>query len=165
MGNYIMLDDQKFEMNDSLVELLRGIVRDKEKDSPFAREEDQTYHYINDFGNVSFTPDNGLRADSIRYEIGNYCTDEKLMKQRALHETLSRLLWRYSMENGEGENTWDCNNAHYEIYWTYSRKSFDICCNTTVKSPGSVYFPTKELANQAIDEIIIPFIEKHPEFV
>ena len=87
------------------------------------------------------------------------------MIQRALHETLNRLLWRFSMENGEGENPFDCNNAHYEIYWSYDRKSFDICCSRTVKSLDSVYFPTKELANQAIDKIIKPFMKEHPEFV
>lgn len=92
MENYIMLDGEEFEMNDSLVELLRGIVKEKEKASPFAREDGQIYYSISDSGSVFFSTESKMGTDDRRYKVGNYCTDEKLMEQRAPHETLEQLL-------------------------------------------------------------------------
>ena len=34
MENYIMLDGKKFEIEESLVELLRGVVSEKKEESP-----------------------------------------------------------------------------------------------------------------------------------
>lgn len=171
MENYIMLDGEIVildEQKAALLRLGRSIGPEKveeEKKGPFEKvNSNSTYFYINDYGILEEDYDT-YPEDEYRREVANYCTDKGLMIQRALHETLNRLLWRFSMENGEGENLWDCCNTHYEIYWSYDLASFNICCNVTTKSPASVYFPTRELANQAIDEIIIPFIEKHPEFV
>lgn len=171
MENYIMLDGEMIlldEQKAAILRLGRSIGPEKveeEKKGPFEKvNSNSTYFYINDYGILEEDYDT-YPEDEYRREVANYCTDKGLMIQRALHETLNRLLWRFSMENGEGENLWDCCNTHYEIYWSYDLASFNICCNATTKSPGSVYFPTKELANKAIDEIIIPFIEEHPEFV
>ena len=167
MENYIMLEGNKIPLTDEQVKMLRDSKKpEKIEKSPFERvDSNSTYFYIDDCGIVEEENVNCYLEDQYRHKVANYCTEKSLMIQRALHETLNRLLWRFSMENGEGENPFDCNNAHYEIYWSYDRKSFDICCSRTVKSSNSVYFPTKELANQAIDKIIKPFMKEHPEFV
>lgn len=65
---------------------------------------------------------------------------------------------------GEGENSWNGINDHYEIYWSCSNEGFDICRNANAKSLNAVYFPTRELAMKAIDEIIKPFMAKHLDF-
>lgn len=171
MENYIMLDGEIIILDEQKAALLRlgrnigpkNVEEDKK--GPFEKvNSNSTYFYINDYGIIEEDYDT-YPEDEYRREVANYYTDKSLMIQRALHETLNRLLWRFSMENGEGENPFDCNNAHYRIYWSYDHKSFDICCSRTIKSSDSVYFPTKELANQAIDKIIKPFMKEHPEFV
>lgn len=166
MENYIMLEGNKIPLTDEQVKMLRYSKKpEKIENSPFEKvDSNSTYFYIDDCGIVD-EDFNCYPDDKYRHKVANYCTDKSLMMQRALHETLNRLLWRFSMENGEGENSFDCNNAHYGIYWSYDHKSFDICCSRTIKSSDSVYFPTKELANQAIDKIIKPFMKEHPEFV
>ena len=167
MENYIMLEGNKIPLTDEQVKMLRDSKKpEKIEKSPFERvDSNSTYFYIDDCGIVEEENVNCYLEDQYRREVANYCTDKSLMIQRALHETLNRLLWRFSMENGEGENLWNCCNTHYEIYWSYDLASFNISCNVTVKSPTSIYFPTKEIANKAIDEIVIPFMEANPDFV
>ena len=167
MKNYIMLEGNKIPLTDEQVKMLRDSKKpEKIEKSPFERvDSNSTYFYIDDCGIVEEENVNCYLEDQYRHKVANYCTDKSLMIQRALHETLNRLLWRFSMENGEGENLWNCCNTHYEIYWSYDLASFNISCNVTVKSPTSIYFPTKEIANKAIDEIVIPFMEANPDFV
>lgn len=167
MENYIMLEGNKIPLTDEQVKILRDSKKpEKIEKSPFERvDSNSTYFYIDDCGIVEEENVNCYLEDQYRHKVANYCTDKSLMIQRALHETLNRLLWRFSMENGEGENLWNCCNTHYEIYWSYDLASFNISCNVTVKSPTSIYFPTKEIANKAIDEIVIPFMEANPDFV
>lgn len=167
MENYIMLEGNKIPLTDEQVKMLRDSKKpEKIEKSPFERvDSNSTYFYIDDCGIVEEENVNCYLEDQYRHKVANYCTDKSLMIQRALHETLNRLLWRFSMENGEGENLWNCCNSHYEIYWSYDLASFNISCNVTVKSPTSIYFPTKEIANKAIDEIVIPFMEANPDFV
>lgn len=167
MENYIMLEGNKIPLTDEQVKMLRDSKKpEKIEKSPFERvDSNSTYFYIDDCGIVEEENVNCYLEDQYRHKVANYCTDKSLMIQRALHETLNRLLWRFSMENGEGENLWNCYNTHYKIYWSYDLASFNISCNVTVKSPTSIYFPTKEIANKAIDEIVIPFMEANPDFV
>ena len=37
--------------------------------------------------------------------------------------------------------------------------------NNTFKVEGTVYFSTKEKAEQAIEEVVKPFMKEHPDFV
>ena len=167
MENYIMLEGNKIPLTDEQVKMLRDSKKpEKIENSQFEKvDSNSKYFYIDDCGIVEEENVNCYLEDQYRHKVANYCTDKSLMIQRALHETLNRLLWRFSMENGEGENLWNCCNTHYEIYWSYDLASFNISCNVTVKSPTSIYFPTKEIANKAIDEIVIPFMEANPDFV
>ena len=123
-----------------------------------------TYFYINDYGIVE-EDFSTYSEDEYRHEVANYCADKGLMIQRALYETLNRLLWRFSMENGEGENTWDGRNKHYELCYCPEDKDLHTYPMHSYKVPGSIYFPSEELARRAIDKIIKPFMKEHPEFV
>lgn len=170
MENYIMLDGQKFELDNALVGKLRATIdnqklENEKKRSPFKRQKKNLFYYFVDtYGRVCEDTDGHYELDDTLYKAANYCTDKNLMHQRALYETLNRLLWRFSMENGEGENSWNGINDHYEIYWSCSNEGFDICRNCHAKSLNAVYFPTRELAMKAIDEIIKPFMAKHLDF-
>lgn len=159
MKNYIMLDGRKFEIDEKNSMLLRAVVGEEkeEKKNPFTRENGQIYYYISGFGSVAFSSECRTNTDDNRYEVGNYSTDEKLMEQRALHETLNRLLWRFSEENGgEGEKTrwylW--RDSEFHVDWTCSKR-----CQ------GTTYFSSAQVAKRALDEIVKPFMREHPEFV
>lgn len=170
MDNYIMLDGKKIPLTDEQVKMLKDVDNPKEvKKSSFERGGDGCrYYYISFTGAVECGHDVQHYSDNGCYSIANYCTDEGLMKQRALHETLNRLLWRFSMENGETDNPWDGQNIHWFISFSCYHDDFDISWNQwnqMDKAVGLVYFPSKSLAAQAIDEIVKPFMKEHPDFL
>lgn len=169
MKNYIMLDGRKFEIDEKNSLLLRAVVgkQKEEKKSPFERVRihKDTYFFMNDWGCVEEDFDDDEEEDKFRYEAANYCTDKALMVQRTLHETLNRLLWRFSLENG-GDSEWDWNNAHWYIasQETY-RKQLVVDWTSQWHFQGTTYFSSRELAEEALETIVKPFMAEHPEFV
>lgn len=136
---------------------------EKTKQGPFDIEEGDRYYWISYRGTV---------CDDVRWDeendcipVANACKDKKLMGQRALHEILNRLLWRASVEAGETHNEWGNNkNTHYKIIYDYNKQDWDTEFHWTCKD-CDIYFPTKESAQAAIDNIIKPFMAEYPDFV
>ena len=122
------------------------------------------YFTIQASGSVTTSVDTEGSVDCARFEVANYCTDKSLLEQRALHETLNRLLWRYSEEHG-GELSWDGNNQHCFIYYDYSNGRYGVDWQDTESHQGVVYFIDDDAAWGAIDDVLEPFISEHPEFV
>lgn len=160
MENYIVINGKKAELTEEQIEKL-GIKVEKDI---FQRGEYVKYFFIDYDGTVESDTDEGSSVDTDYFKIANYCTDKTLMEQRALHETLNRLLWRYSMQHG-GDKLRIGSGQRFCIY-------FDVLNNEWSTSqvcvayvyPGEIYFPTKEIANNAIEEIVKPFMKQHPEF-
>ena len=163
MTNYICINGNKTELTE---EQLRQLGIELPKPGPFARVEDgKKYYCINMFGEVAWRTEYDDSADVDLYDTGNYCADEAIMKQRTLHETLNRLLWRYSMEHDGDKIDWNKGDvAKWCILRDMRNGYFESESNWVMKEPGKVYFYTAEIANDAINEIIKPFMEYHPEF-
>ena len=164
MENYIMLNGKKVPLNEEQVAaLLGGKETEREKVDPFEPQMWKKYFYISDRGEVFNEDDYNFQCDKKRYNVGNYCTDYEMMKQRAMHETLNRLLWRYSEQHG-GDAEWDGESLHYSITingggepaleWFVSIRTF-----------GTVYFKDVETADQAIEDVVKPFLAEHSDFV
>lgn len=158
MENYIMLNGKRIDLTAEQIETLVG---KKEKD-PFERVEGETYFYIDCDGEVISDEERGMCTDKLLYAAGNYCTDKELMEQRALHETLGRLLWRYSMQHGGRDTNSFGAGARFglvkigeEIEWTVIPFATPL---------GTAWFCSQTAATNAIEEIVKPFMEKHPEF-
>lgn len=164
--NYIMLNGKRVDLTEEQLEKL-GI---KVKTNCFERvKEGEIYYRIYEGVGIEFVENHNGILDNERYNAANYCTDEKLMQQRALHETLSRLLWRFSMQNDGDKIDWYPVSDHcidkYRIFYDNKIQQFDIAINDVSKTQGTVYFHTIEIAKRAIVEIILPFMKEHPEFV
>lgn len=164
MENYIVINGKKAELTE---EQLKALGIEVEKDDPFKRVEcgDKDYYYISEAGDIEDTFDTSSNFDNRVYSIANYCTDKTLMEQRALHEILNRLLWRYSMQHGRDKLIIG-SDRKFCIYFDVPNnewKTSQVCL--TYAYPGEIYFPTREIAINAIEEIIKPFMEQHPEFV
>ena len=107
--------------------------------------------------------DSKLSIDDKIFSVGNYCRNKELMEQRALHETLSRLLWRYSVEH-DGEIICYGLDWLYEISYNIRNHEFEVMWTSTRIDEGAVLFKKEETARNAIKEVIKPFLEEHPEF-
>lgn len=133
------------------------------KQDPFDIKNGDKYFYILPLGCVDSYTYYEDSTDKKLVKVANYCKDEELMTQRAMHETLNRLLWRASVQAGELNNPWDYNHDHWEIYCTCDGK-FTVARSCNDKYYG-IYFPTEKSAQSALDNIVKPFMEKHPDFV
>ena len=162
--NYIMLNGKRVDLTEEQIEKL-GL---KVKTNCFERvKEGEIYYRIYEGVGIEFVENHNGILDNERYNAANYCTDKELMQQRALHETLSRLLWRFSMQNDGDKINWNsADRKYFFITYDYRHEEFriDYLFGDSLKS-FTQYFYSVDIAKRAIKEIIIPFMEEHPEFV
>lgn len=171
MENYICINGKKAELTE---EQLKALGIELPKPSPFERvcnnaNDFYEYYFINSYGVVTSAVDRGYSiysaVDDWRYNAANYCTDKTILEQRALHETLNRLLWRYSMEHDGDKINWsDIKQRKYFIY--YSRECSEYRCefNGWKQTFSTVYFYNSDIAEAAIKKVVEPFMVTHPEF-
>ena len=161
--NYIMLNGKRVDLTDEQIEKLGLKV---EKKDYFKREINQKYYYIAAKGDVEPSKDDNLQVDNKCYNTANYCTDKTLLQQRAYHETLSRLLWRFSMQNDGDKIDWsNSNQTKYVISRNCVTNNFEIESFYNWKINGLTYFHSYTIAQRALDEIVLPFMKEHPDFV
>lgn len=161
---YLMVNGKKIELTDEQKKQL-GIVKEK---GCFDRVSyGETYYAIKPSGKVSCFTDVYDDFDASMYSVANYCTDENLMNQRALHEVLDRLLWRYSLtHDDEDKINWkDQTMFKWFVCYDHSRSEFGICRSLTIQDINRAYFYSENIARAAIEEIVKPFMKEHPEFV
>ena len=167
MDNYICIDGVKVLLNDSQISELRAILEKREtKKSPLFERQSYGYEYyfINSIGEVVSSCDFTYDYDLTRYNNANYCTDEELLKQRALEEILARRLWRYSMEHGGDKIDWSNDQCKYAIYYDAKNGLFYTTSNVTCQTTNTTYFVDYETAMNAIKEVIEPFMKEYPGF-
>lgn len=153
--------EEKIEFNE---EQLKALGIEVSKKSVFDRvSEKGTYYYIEPDGDVGEERDIRFVSDDNYYAVANYCTDKALMEQRALHETLDRLLWRFSMEHDGDKIDWNAG-FHYGYWIMYNNRTKTFLIEAVQGQGFGTYFYSQEIAELAIKEIIKPFMAKHPEF-
>ena len=111
--NYIVINGKRADLTAEQLKAL-GIKRPKEK--PFERvSKRQPFYYITNKGNVEYGVElEDFHCDRL-HKVANYCTDKAIMEQRALHEVLNRLLWRYSMEHDGDKIEWNSDPYKNEV--------------------------------------------------
>lgn len=161
--NYIMLGGKKIPLTDEQVKQIQSDVPEK---SPFDRSANDDIYYYFDCGfEVERAMDEGDFCDDLYYNSANYCTDENIMKQHALHMKLNNLLWRYSMTHGGDEMEFGpFSTQKYYIAYDAGEKEFYTDWNDSIKCVGAIYFESNKIAEAAIEEIVKPFIAEHPDF-
>lgn len=154
MDNYLVLNGKRIDLTKEQIEQL-GL--EIEKKSPFARVKNENYFFIGCGGRIDIFNDN-QPIDERLFKIANYCTDKEIMTARAKEEVLSRLLWRFSMENGGDKIDWNDNiQKKFFIYKYTAHQEWITIYNTTNLCLGMVYFISQQIAQRAIDEIVKPF--------
>ena len=160
MENYIVLNGKKAELTP---EQLKALGLETET-NPFEREIGKKYYCIDSRGCLETDLEMDSPVDEKRWEVANYCTDREMLQQRAYREMLNRLLWRYSMEHKGNKIDWNNRSGKYRIAYSYDKRRWIVFTSTTESAFGAVYFVTKEIAQDAIKEIVEPFMVEHPDF-
>lgn len=152
MENYICINGKKAELTE---EQMKALGIELPKNNLFNRAEmRKIYYYISPVGDVTFAHETEAPFDKYCFDVANYCTDKAIMEQRAMHETLSRLLWRFSEQNGGSG-----------VFGIADKGNGNFCSMIENYRYLDPTFKTVDIANRAITEIIEPFMAEHPDFV
>nr|DAP55459.1 MAG TPA: hypothetical protein [Caudoviricetes sp.] len=163
MDNYIVINGKKIELTEEQLKQL-GIEVKVKKETLFTRHSNELYWSINATNGVVGLHDYNVDFDNALYDNVNYFNDYKFAKQVALHQLLYRKLLKYAYDNGAEDCDWDNNNTHYYIFFDSKNCNFKIDLNTQIRSQN-IYFSKSEVARQAIEDVIKPFMIENPEFV
>lgn len=163
MENYIVINGKKAELTE---EQLKALGIEIKKESPFSRvEEGRHYYRIDTKGNVCIEEDLKSHMDNRLHNVANYCTDKDLLQQQAYREILNRLLWRYSMEHDGDKIEYDNENKKkHHIYHDTLNNTWFVDHMYSCYPMGGISFFTREIAENAIKEIVEPFMAEHPDF-
>lgn len=163
MDNYIVINGKKVELTEEQLKQL-GINAEEKKETPFARH--SNYWSISASGSVEGLYDYNSDFDNAIYDNVNYFNDYKFAQQVDLHQLLYRKLLKYAYENDAFADDWsDLNSVKYLISKHTRSNKIVVDFTYQLKHSNVVYFTNNEVAEQAIEDVILPFMVKHPEFV
>ena len=157
----LTIDGKEIQLTDEQLKML-GIEPEKKRKNPFERVNDGgLYYFINCYGDIN----EDSREDDALFNNVNYFNDEAFANQVALHQLLYRKLLKYAYDNEFEDEEWNGTKMHAYIIYNFTRKDYDIRWTRNEKEPGTVYFKTPTRATAALNEVVMPFVKEHPEFV
>lgn len=132
----------------------------KEPFNPFEKVgEGERYYAIGGDCAVDYFYEYNDEADKDRFERVNYYNNKEFAEHQALRELLNRKLMKFSYENGGS----DIDN-YIDAYSIYNDSNHILCISDCCPDLLSPMFISEEIAQRAIDEIVKPFLEEHPDF-
>lgn len=168
MDNYIVINGKKAELTEEQLKQL-GISVEVKKEIPFTRYPDKQYWSINAMNVITVQHDCNDNFDNATYEVANYFNDYEFAEQVALHQLLYRKLLKYAYENDAADCDWtDPDSSKYFVTKnTYDNNNNKFCVNWNhiLKHSCVIYFNSAKVAEQAIEDVVKPFMEEHPDFV
>lgn len=166
MNNYIVINGKKAELTEEQLKQL-GIEVEEKRNSPFDRVSgSENYYFISAEDNIDITSEAYIEVDQLYFDNANYFNDKDFANQVMLHQQLYRKLLKYAYDHEAEDVEWDKVgvNPHYYIYFDSAKGHFIVGENHHCRSQN-VYFSSENVAKQAIEDIIKPFMMEYPEFV
>ena len=162
MEIYIVINGKKTELTKEQLEKL-GI--NPERNNPFDRvEEGRGFYVATEDGIVDRIIEISHDTDTWYYDNAAYFNDKEFAEQMSLKWLLNRKLEKYAWDNEAADVEWDGKNDHYYIFYNCVNKGFYVYVNTNCKTYNVVYFKHREIAKNAIKDVIEPFMKEHPNF-
>lgn len=168
MDNYIVINGKKAELTEEQLKTL-GIEAKKKRNNPFDSTPRQAHvHSIGHVGVQTFgsilTPVDLSMTESL-VNTANSFNDYDFARQLYLHELLNRKLLKYAWDNeAEADTIMFENEPKYYIAQNIAFHTFTVLVQYRMKRTD-IYFSKKNVAEQAIEDVVKPFMKEHPEFV
>lgn len=83
--------------------------------------------------------------------------------QLELKFELERKLAEFTIENGWTDDIWNTNQDKYFIEYNVNFNEFEIS-HCSFRKASNIYYISKDVAQMAINEIIIPFMKENANF-
>lgn len=173
MENYIMINGKKIVLTQDQVAQLcsdDGPVKApteapvKERFNPAERKGGQRYYAASPTGVTDAGTDSLGSVDDTLYGCANYWTDKTFAKHVSLSMLLYRKLLQYAyVSDLVDDKPWDGETEHIFIAQHVAGR-FMTSYTRNGKRPCTVYFKNEAAANKAIEQVLEPFMEEHPDF-
>lgn len=69
------------------------------------------------------------------------------------------------MTHGGDKIIWANKSTYYVIYYNHTTRTFGVDAESACQNINAVYFCTEQIAKDAIDKVVLPFMKEHPEFI
>lgn len=173
MDNYIVINGKKTELTEEQLKAL-GVEVEKKRNNPFnSKSETDNILYVTDATHLDGVAPTREYYDNENWnrcmiERANSFNDKDFANQVYLHEVLNRKLLKYAWDNeAEDYDEWD--NDHKLHYYIIRDKRYHdryvVTYSDYLKDGSTAYFSKKGVAENAIEDVIKPFMKEHPEFV
>lgn len=94
----------------------------------------------------------------------NACKDKTYMEKLAKRQLLERMLWQYSWQHGGREIEYNTSLEKFYVYLDTELDDWGIDFRQACL-PICPYFKSREIAQNAIEEVVIPFEEKYGKYI
>lgn len=154
MADFIYIDGVEYKPDKELVDLIKNRANNNCLSNSFERKaKGDCYYFLGSNDRVHKATELGTWLDDKLYEIGNYCTNEELLKKRAAEEILLRKMWRFSLTHDGDKIDW--NNADtrkWYLSFSSERRGVIVSFVNVLRQIGVIYFSSKEIAEEAQKE-------------
>lgn len=127
---------------------------EEEENTDYERAEyNNQYYYVTSSGKVWKEIEKNISLDNTRHKIANYSTVKSKMEFKALRDNLLSRMQRWADIHNEEKIDWnDSEQRKYLIYYDYDDNKFYFTYVYYIRDLGQVYFTSKEIANQCLEE-------------
>lgn len=161
MKNYIVINGKKAELTE---EQLKQLGIEVKRKSPFDRVALNENYYALKTDIVPLQEYND-ETDRVLYDDACYFNDKDFARQVVLHELLNRKLLKYAYDNNAEDCEWDGENEHYYICFNNVVTKRFIVASGSFDKCQKIYFSKEKVAEQAIEDVVKPFMKDFPDFV
>ena len=152
------------EMTEEQAKIL-GLVEERSRTGYERVEVEETYYLVEVDDEITNMKHNG-QLDRDCYDVGNYYSNKTIAENNARVDRLIRHLRQWQAQNDEPISVEDWNNESKKkwfIIYSYSSEEMYAEYYYIMRLPNTIYFATKEKAEEAIevfkDELIWYFTE------
>ena len=126
----------------------------EEENTDYERAEyNNQYYYVTSNGKVLKEIEKNISLDNTRHKIANYSTVKSKMEFKALRDNLLSRMQRWADIHNEDKIDWNNSEQRkYLIYYDYDDNKFYFTYVYYIRDLGQVYFTSKEIANQCLEE-------------
>lgn len=141
-----------------------GLIEDKPKTGYERVEKGEMYYLVDIYNNIMRVTEDNDQGDKQCYDTGNYYNDTVIAENNARADRLLHCLRQWQAQNDEPISVEDWNNESKKKWFIiYSSEEMYAEYYYIMRLPNTIYFTTKEKAEEAIevfkDELIWYFTE------
>ena len=170
MENYIVINGKKAELTEEQLKQL-GIEVKKARNNPFDSTPRQVHVYsighvgVQTFGSALNPADLSMTESLVN--TTNSFNDYDFARQLYLRELFNRKLLKYAYDNEAEDCEWGNNDLlhYYIVHDKGYHDRFFVTYSSHLKNINTTYFSKKGIAEQAIEDIVKPFMKFNPDFV